>query len=94
MKAILKVGYHSYLFPDAKTAAQAMTLLSGAVAVDDYLYKGELHLSEAKELGIEMVNKPFKLLNKGGEPAPAAAPERTKKGPRKSSPISPPASTR
>jgi len=67
MKAILNIGFYSFLFPDEGAAARALAIMAKALPVKDHLYKGELEPEDNIEFSMRVINKPFKLVNEAGE---------------------------
>lgn len=65
MKAILKIGYTTFLFRDVETASKAMNLLSGAVEVDDRSYQGRVVLRDtASDIEVKVLPASMVLVRK------------------------------
>lgn len=50
MKAILKIGYTTYLVREIETATKILNLLSGTVEIDDRLYENRIVLRDSEPL--------------------------------------------
>lgn len=85
MKALLKIGYTTYLVREIETATKILNLLSGAVEIDDRLYENRIILRDSEPLiEVKVVPSSAVVVRKrqdgGEEPVVDVSPRRKLRG--------------